>query len=157
MNRLNSEIIKAYQDYLGDKLVSLVLFGSRARGEATEASNYGLFIIANDLPERLWDRQRFTRKALVSFDESFSIIAKTPEEFEYSLPALYLDLALDGIILFDTGGYMSKKLQRIRELIAQAGLRREKVDGEMMWLWDRPVNPGWELEWGGFVEVPSGR
>ena len=157
MNDLMGKIVSAYRGYLGDRLVSLALFGSRARGDAQESSDYDLFIVARDLPAKLWDRQLFLRKPLKPFKESFSVIAKSPEEFEAALPSLYLDLAVDGIILFDRDDYIAAKFRRIRELIAQAGLRRERIDGELMWLWDRPVRPGWELEWEGFVEFTQRR
>lgn len=150
-------VIGAYRDYLGDKLISLVLFGSRARGDASDISDYDLFIVASELPEHPWERQRFLRKPLAPFRESFSIVGRTTEEFEAALPSLYLDFAVDGVILFDRNDYIVAKIRRIRELIAQAGLRRERIDGELMWLWDRPVKPGWELEWEGFVEVAERR
>ncbi|MBI2934137.1 MAG: hypothetical protein HYY29_01065 [Chloroflexi bacterium] len=79
--------------------------------------------------------------------------AATLFEFESSLRPLYLDIAIDGQILFDTAGYMQEKLNRISEIIREAGLHRVRVDGELMWEWLRPVKPGaWELEWGGLVE-----
>ena len=157
MNYFMRKVMAAYLRYLGDKLVSLVLFGSRARGDAQETSDYDLFIVAHDLPAKPWDRQLFLRKPLAPFRESFSVVGRTTEEFEAALPSLYLDLAVDGLILFDRNDYIAAKFRRIKELIAQAGLRREKIDGELMWLWDRPVRPGWELEWEGFVEFAERR
>jgi hypothetical protein len=45
-----------------------------------------------------------------------AVLAKTPEEFEARLPALYLDIAHDGIILYNPNGYAAQKLARIRQL-----------------------------------------
>jgi predicted nucleotidyltransferase len=153
MSHPSEKIVRVYQDYLGDNLISLVLFGSRARGEAREVSDYDIFVVAKNLPENPLERVQFLHRPEIVIKEGISVIGKTPEEFEAYLASLYLDLALDGIILCDKGRYIARKLQRILELINEAGLHRIKIDGELMWVWDRPVRPGWELEWGGLVEV----
>jgi len=41
---------------LTERLVAMVLFGSRARGDASEASDWGLLVIAEGLPARTFDR-----------------------------------------------------------------------------------------------------
>jgi len=46
-----------------------------------------------------------------------SLLARTPAEFVAGLPDLYLDIALDGVILDDTGDYMAKRLEFLRALI----------------------------------------
>lgn len=43
-------IINCYKNYLGDHLISMVLFGSHARGDSKSTSDYDLFIIAEELP-----------------------------------------------------------------------------------------------------------
>jgi hypothetical protein len=42
----------------GDQLVSVVLFGSVARGQAREPSNIDLLLVARGLPRSLRDRRR---------------------------------------------------------------------------------------------------
>jgi predicted nucleotidyltransferase len=51
-----SQIVAALREGLGERLVAMVLYGSRARGQAREASDWDLFIIATDLPKQLWER-----------------------------------------------------------------------------------------------------
>ena len=51
-----SQIVTALHEGLGRRLVAVVLYGSRARGKAREASDWDLFIIAMDLPKQLWER-----------------------------------------------------------------------------------------------------
>jgi len=65
---------------------------------------------------------------------------------------VYLDIGLDGIILYDPEGYMASKLACIREIIEEAGLYRVRRDGELMWLWKRQPAPHWAIEWDGFRE-----
>ena len=39
-NNFASRPVEAYKSYLGDNLISIVLFGSRARGDNTESSDF---------------------------------------------------------------------------------------------------------------------
>jgi uncharacterized protein len=65
------------------------------------------------------------------------------------LPDLYLDIALDGVILHDTDGYMAERLRFLRTLIRRNGLRREKQGRDMIWRWEQPPGPDWSLKWEG--------
>jgi hypothetical protein len=76
-----------------------------------------------------------------------SLLAKTPEEFMAGLPDLYLDIALDGVILYDTGDYMTERLESLRALIRRKGLRREREGRDLIWRWEHPPGPDWSLEW----------
>jgi uncharacterized protein len=49
---------------LGDKLIAVVLFGSRARGDANEDSDWDLLLIARDLPERVLRRHLWLKGML---------------------------------------------------------------------------------------------
>jgi predicted nucleotidyltransferase len=144
-------IVKIYKDYLGDALFSMVLFGSHARGDAKDTSDYDLFIIAEGLPAKPVKRILFIRAPLKGqFDERFSITAKTPKEMMEHFPPLFLDLGLDGIILFDRGDFFNLLQVKIREIIQQAGLQRKRWNGEFYWEWQIPPQRGWEITWDGY-------
>jgi len=145
------QIVKIYRDYLGDALSSIVLFGSHARGEAKETSDYDLLIIAERLPAKPVKRILFIRAPLKGqFDERFSIVAKTPEEMTDHFPSFFLDLGVDGIILFDRGHFFKNLQVEIREIIKKAGLQRKRWDGEFYWEWQTPPQRGWEITWDGY-------
>ncbi|NUO81152.1 nucleotidyltransferase domain-containing protein [candidate division KSB1 bacterium] len=150
-----SNLVACFQQHLGENLVALVLFGSRARGEARPESDYDLFLLARQLPERRFERVLFVRRIIAGqFAEKLAFTARTPEEFERGFPSLYLDLGLDGILLYDSQGYMAAKLQRIREIITQAGLQRKKLGDQMSWDWQKPPRGPWEITWeGGYREL----
>jgi predicted nucleotidyltransferase len=59
------KVVKCYKDYLGNDLKSIILFGSRAREEGKESSDYDLFIVANNLPKDSFKRMMFMRRPLV--------------------------------------------------------------------------------------------
>lgn len=143
-----NEVVEGLKEKLGDCLVAVVLFGSRARGDAHKESDWDVLVIAHDLPERLFRRHIFLKAQLPPrWRAAISLLAKTPEEFEASLPAFYLDIALDGVVLYDPQRYIYEKLTHLRTLIHQKGLRREKVGEDFAWRWDEFPGFGWSIEW----------
>jgi predicted nucleotidyltransferase len=145
------QVVDCYKDYLGDRLISIVLFGSHARGDAKEASDYDLFIVADRLPSKAFQRIFFIRRPLMGqFGEKFSIIGKTPVEVLRDFPPLFLDLGLDGIVLFDKNDFFRNLQAKIRKIIQEAGLQRKKINGEFYWEWQNPPRKGWEITWNGY-------
>ncbi len=158
MDRLNSSVLKkivsCYEEYLGDRLISIILFGSHARGDAKETSDYDLFIIADGLPLKPFQRKLFIRKPLQGqFEKRLCIIAKTREEMLNNFPSLFLDIGLDGIILFDKEDFFKHLQIKIKEIIHQAGLKRKRRNGEFSWEWKNPPQKGWEITWRGYREL----
>ena len=94
------QLVTALQEGLGERLVAVVLYGSRARDQAREPSDWDLFIIATDLPRRLWERHILLKRFLPAvYRGAVSLLAKPPQEFEEKISSLYLDIAQDGKIL----------------------------------------------------------
>jgi predicted nucleotidyltransferase len=147
-------LLACFQQHFGDNLVAAVLFGSRARGEAGPESDYDLFLLVKHLPERPVERLLFVRRAIAAkFAEKISITARTPEEFESGFPSLYLDLGIDGIVLYDSDNYVTRKLLRVQEIIKQAGLERKKFDHQFSWEWEKQPKGRWEITWEGYREL----
>jgi len=146
------KIVNCYRNYLGDNLISIVLFGSQARGDASARSDYDVFLVAQDLPEDYLERIRFIRKPLLEnpIGGSVSFIARTKKEFLDHFPSLYLDLGLDGIVLYDREDFMVEKLRKIREIIQEAGLRRVKAGYSFHWQWKQYPGERWAIDWSGF-------
>lgn len=139
---------------LGGRLVAVVLYGSRARRDHRPGSDYDLLVIAEDLPDDIIERDRFFYQRRGALSALISLVAKSPQLFERHLPSLYLDIAIDGKILYDPQGYAEKKLARIRDIIEDAGLYREAIpDAGFLWDWQELPPPGWwSIEWDtGFI------
>lgn len=134
---------------LVDRLIAVVLYGSRARRDHRLDSDYDLLVIAEGLPEDIVERDRFFWERRAALAARVNLVAKSPELFEGYLPALYLDIALDGQILYDPRGYAQEKLARLRHIIEEAGLYREPIPGAgFLWDWHDPPPPGrWAIEW----------
>jgi len=100
------DLVACFQQHFGNSLVAVVLFGSRARGDAKPESDYDIFL-------------------------------------------------LDGKVLYDKQGYISGKLQRIQDIIKQAGLGRKKYDHQFSWEWKQQPRSRWELTWEGYRELTA--
>jgi predicted nucleotidyltransferase len=155
LQRLHS-VIEALKAKLGEDLVALVLFGSRARAERASLSDWDLFLVAERLPEHPFDRQVELRSLLPTVAEGVSMVAKTREEFQAGFPPLYLDLAVDGVVLYDPENYMTAKLEEIRGIIRHAGLWRSRRKDGFIWKWRRRPQGGWRIDWSGLHGFEGG-
>lgn len=149
-------VVDALKRGLGQGLVALVLFGSRARREGKGYSDWDLFLIAEGLPENAFDRQLALRVLLPREPGMISLVPKTREEFEVGFPPLYLDLAMDGIVLYDPQGYMKAKLELIRGIIRRTGLKRARRQGALVWNWREKPQGRWRIDWSGLHGFEGG-
>jgi uncharacterized protein len=142
------QAVEALRKTFEDRLVAVVLFGSRARGDAKTWSDWDLLVIAEGLPENPFDRQLLINRLLFGkCDGGVSVIGRTPLEFESHLPSLYLDIALDGQVLYDPVGYAAKRLATLRRLVEEAGLYREHTPAGDIWRWKEPPPGPWVMSW----------
>jgi len=142
------QLVTALQEGLGERLVAVVLYGSRALGQARQASDWDLFIIATDLPAPPWERHILLKRFLpAAYRGAVSLLAKTPQEFEEKISSLYLDIAQDGQILFDPQGYAHRRLADLHRLMAETGLYRKKSPGGEVWRWQQKPRQPWALQW----------
>lgn len=143
-------LVAAFERGLHGTLWGLVFFGSAARGEAGETSDLDILVVADDLSVKFTRRMQLLRGMLPGeMRGKVSLIAKTRAEFEAGFPSYYLDIALDGIILFDRDDYMKKKLERVRSLMQTAGLTRRRTDYGFFWQWKKPPTGHWRIDWSG--------
>jgi predicted nucleotidyltransferase len=143
------ELVSALEEFFKNNLRGVVLFGSRARGEGRRNSDWDVLILAEEIPENPVDRTLLLKD--ICFKKGIrgvSPIIRTLEEFEKSLRPLYLDIAWDGILLFDRAGYVSAKIKEIKEIVKKSDLKRVKRGGGWIWEWKIPPRAGqWEIEW----------
>jgi len=142
------QTVDSLRDALGDGLVAVILFGSRVRGDAHEGSDWDLFVIAEGLPPRRFDRHLFLNRLLpLPYRGAISVVARTPAEFEKDVASLYLDIALDGRILYDPYGYAARRMNMLRRIIARLGLYRERTPAGDVWRWKVEPKWPWSITW----------
>ena len=142
---LIEELIEALKRKYGAKFISLVVFGSVARGEARKDSDVDLLLVIDSIPKRRLERQKEfmeVEKELEGylnelFDEGyfidFSPIIKTPEEAMRFSP-LYLDMVEDAIIAYDKDNFFMKILDRVRKRLEELGSKRVRMGKKWYWI-----------------------
>ena len=134
----NDELLEAFAKGLGKRLVGLVLYGSVARGEAHEGSDIDLLVVVQGLNGSFLERQQTILASLPQrWRATVSLMITSPEALEAHLSSLLLDVALDGVILFDPSGLVSRRLEALRSLLRSEGWGREATDEGFAWNQDR--------------------
>lgn len=152
---LFAAIRDAVLEVYGDRLVSLAVFGSYARGTQRPDSDLDLLAVVRDLPTSRparweeWDavERRLTERRQGGVPVALSPVLKSPEAIAAGTPLL-LDLTEDAVLLWDREGFLAARLARLRRRLRQLGARRIRLDGDR-WIWDlKPdYRPGEVFEW----------
>jgi predicted nucleotidyltransferase len=148
-----ASLIKRYceilKDLLGDRLISVMLFGSVARGDWNKNSDIDILIVADDWSGKpVWDRIEELMRAKKVLEESpefqealrngyWPIIQNHPLSMEEAekFNRIYLDAMLEGIILYDRDGFLSNIIQYFRRRLADMGSYRVTLpDGSSYWV-----------------------
>lgn len=144
-----NELIKNFRE----NLVSIILFGSVARGTATNQSDIDIIVVAENFPRNISGRIDMLlpilnkvyskiqgRKPFIQFHPL------RPNEAEKFRP-IYLDVLTDGIILYDKNDFMRKVLNRMQRKLTKLGAKKVYLkDGSWMWILKPGLKPGEVIE-----------
>lgn len=143
---------------LRDNLISVVVYGSVARGSARKDSDIDILIVAENLPKSRMERQEMfleierPLEPLISelwdrgFYVDFSPLILSREEASKIRP-IYLDMVEDAIILFDRNSFFTNVLERLRRRLKELGARREWIGDKWYWV----LKP--DIKFGEVVEI----
>lgn len=144
-DELADRVLSAAQTFYGDRLVSVVLYGSVARGTMRHDSDVDVLIVARNLPRgRLKRVQEFEaveetlaedlrRAAGQGIHTALSPVLKTPEEASAGSP-LFLDMVEDAKVLYDKGDFFVRQLAHLRQRLTELGAKR--IWKGNAWYWD---------------------
>ncbi len=144
---------KQVKKYYGDKLVSLAIFGSVARGTFRPDSDIDFLIVAHHLPrgrvkrikefishvETPWEKK--LKECGISLCPELSPLIKTPEEVTYGSP-VFLDMTEEVLILYDEGDFLKNYLAKLKERLKALGAVKKRLGGGWYWVLKPDYRPG---------------
>lgn len=155
-DRLTQRLLQECESSYGARLVSLVLFGSVARGTMRPDSDIDFLLVAEPLPAGRMARmgefeaveQRLetdlAQAARNGIHASLSPVFKTPGEVQHGSP-LFLDMTVEAHILFDRDGFFAAYLRGLSERMKALGSVRRRLGGGYYWVLEPDWKPGEEI------------
>jgi predicted nucleotidyltransferase len=120
---------------LGDRVVAVALFGSRARGEASERSDFDFFVVVRDFDER--DRRFKIYHCLHSVvKRDVTVIDIDEDELfreDLKIDSLLLNIIWDSVILYDPTGRLRELFERVKGAVKDKLERYRTRDGKYGW------------------------
>ncbi len=95
------EYIQCLKERFGSHLIKVILYGSRARGDFYETSDYDLIVILDETTKQTYDiLDEISGEFLYKYGVIFSTIAVTDKEFkEQTYDPLVMNVKKEGITL----------------------------------------------------------
>ncbi|MEZ8220288.1 hypothetical protein GG496_000455 [Candidatus Fervidibacteria bacterium JGI MDM2 JNZ-1-D12] len=119
---------------MGQRLLAVALFGSVARGQATEESDIDLLVVVNEKPSNALQECLLVRRQVEPYPlRRISPIVTTPEMLRQNFLIL-LDILDHGIILHDPEGVLGDLLSRLKRRLEEWGSKKVQLpDGSWYW------------------------
>lgn len=148
---LLSGLLDALQRQLGEDLLAVALYGSVSRGQGGPTSDVDILLVyqgeLDTVLQRFVKLLRDLRRGSAygalreqGFFPDPSPVFFTRRQLE-DHPWLLLDIAEDGIILFDRDGILRKELELVHERLESLGARKILLPNGT-WYWD--LKPDWK-------------
>jgi len=154
-----SLIAHKLEEILQDDLISVLLFGSAARGEAGEGSDVDILLVAekfgkegrfevfNAIEKDLKASEEYLELKENKLGTLISPVPLTPSEVEKN-PSILLDIVTDGIMMYDVDDFIENKMKSLRKKLKKMGSKKIFLD-DKRYYWD--LKPDYKL--GEVVEI----
>lgn len=146
------EFVEQVKNVFRDNLVSIVLFGSVARGDCREDSDIDMLVVMRNLPQSFFKRIDLFIPIIEKARENASskpliqVYPLTVDEAAKNRP-IYLDMLTDAIIIYDRDKFIEKVLERLWLKLKGLGAKKVKLkDGSWLWMLKPDIKPGEVVE-----------
>jgi predicted nucleotidyltransferase len=120
---------------LGDKIVAVSLFGSMARGEASDRSDLDFFVVVRNFRDK--DRRFKIYHCLHSIVKRDLTVIDVDEDKlfrnDLEINSLLLNIIWDSIILYDPSGRLRELFERVKNAVKDKLERYRTRDGKYGW------------------------
>jgi predicted nucleotidyltransferase len=118
----------------GDALIGIVIYGSWSRGTLLASSDVDLLVVVDRELALTRQLYRFWDETPLSWNEHLVephfVHLPDPDEV---VGGLWAEVALDGIVLFESGAKLSLRLVEVRHDIAEGRIVRKTIHGQPYW------------------------
>jgi len=136
LNKFKRKLLARFKD----DLISLVLFGSVARGTAKKESDIDMLIILKDAPDSYYERLKPVvdielemRKDVEGIPHIFSSMILSLDEAKQNRN-IFLDMIDHSVILYDTKDFFKNRLSELKKRLDQLGSKKVLLDDDT-WYW----------------------
>lgn len=140
-----SKFLEFLREKFGERLVSVVVYGSVARGTFKEDSDVDILVVCEGFPKKIPKRiDLFVDKTFeiaVEKGVRISVMPLSVDEAKCNQP-IYLDMAYEGIILHDKDGFIEDVLKKLRKKLEEMGAERVKYGRWYLWKLKRNIEVG---------------
>jgi predicted nucleotidyltransferase len=132
---LSARACESLVNELGDKVVAVALFGSRARGEASEKSDFDFLVVVRGFDGK--DRRFKIYHCLHSvLKRDVTVIDLDEDELfreDLRIDSFLLNVIWDSVILYDPTGRLRELFERVRSAVRGKLERYRTRDGKYGW------------------------
>jgi len=133
--RLSAEACENLVRELGDRIVAVALFGSRARNEASERSDFDFLVVVRNFNDK--DRRfRIYHRLHGVIKRDVTVIDVDENELfrdDLEINPLLLNIIWDSVILYDPTGRLKELSERVRSAVEGRLERYRTKDGKYGW------------------------
>lgn len=98
------ELKEKLKQIYGNKLKKIVLYGSYARGDATDGSDIDIIIVLDDITDSVTERERYFDAILeldLKYDTVISVVPFKEDDFKKRRLPIVLNAKREGIALYE--------------------------------------------------------
>ena len=144
-------IVECLREAFGGKLIAVLLFGSRARGDHRPDSDYDILVLLDGYLSSSVDDYFMAYKALRPFRDRFikdtTVAVISVEDLKASLSApLILNALVEGIVLYDIRESLSRIREKLLKKLKSLGIKRVRSSWGYTWRVPRSFKTPFEIE-----------